>query len=124
MKFKEIVDRANLGYLMECDVCGKLLTRPLLSSFEGMIYKERLENGDEMLRHFLETAGFDLEKEPNITILTFLGHDRGGHSTYKALRMIEQWASKEDQDWMDVFGERQRERLKHISDDLDSLDLG
>jgi len=89
-----------------------------------MTYRERLENGDEMLRHFLESAGFNLEEESSITILTYLAHDRGGHSTYIALKSIQLWASKEDQDWMDAFGERQRERLKHISDDLDSLDLG
>lgn len=114
IKFKEIVDRATLGHLTECTVCGKLLTQPLHGYFEGMTYRERLENGDEMLRHLLETAGFDLEKEPNITILTFLAHDRGGHSSYAALKIIELWASKEDQDWMDAYGERQRERLKHI----------
>lgn len=119
IKFREIVDRARLGHLTQCTICGKILSQPLSSYFEGMTYRERLENGDEILRHFLESAGFDLEREKNITILTFLAHDRGGHSSYKALKHIELWASKEDQDWMDAYGERQRERFKHISDKLD-----
>lgn len=124
VKFKEIVDRATLGHLTKCTVCGKILTQPLHSYFEGMTYRERLENGDEILRHLLETAGFDLEKEPNIGILTYLAHERGGHSSYTALKIIELWASKEDQDWMDAFGERERQRFERISKDLDSLDLG
>ncbi len=114
VRFKEIVDRATLGYLTECAVCGKILTQPLPSYFEGMTYKERLENGDEMLRHFLETAGFDLKKELHIGFWTFLAYEPLGHSSYKALKTIKLWASKEDQDWMDAYGERQRERFKHI----------
>lgn len=123
LRFKKIVDRARMGHLTECTVCGKLLSQPLSCYFEGMTYRERLDNGDEMLRHLLETAGFNLEEEPNIGILTLLAHDRGGHSSYKALRIIELWASKEDQDWMDEYGEREREKFKRISEDLDSLDL-
>ena len=111
IKLKEIVDRAKLGYLEKCNVRGKLLTQPLSSYFEGMTYRERLENGDELLRHLLETAGFDSEKESNMTVLTYLAHERGGHSSYTALKIIELWASKEDQDWMDVYGERQRDAL-------------
>ncbi len=121
MKSKRIVDRARMGHLTECTICGKILSQPLSCYFEGMTYRERLENGDEMLRHFLESAGFDLEKEKHIGILTFLAHDRGGHSSYKALKHVEVWASKEDQDWMDAYGEKQRERLEHISDKLDFL---
>ncbi len=123
MKFKKIVDRTRMGHLTECTICGKLLSQPLSCYFEGMTYRDRLENGDEMLRHLLETAGFNLEEEPNIGILTFLAHDRGGHSSYKAKRIIEYWASKEDQEWMDEYGERERQRLEHIREHLDSLDL-
>ena len=123
LRFKEIVDRAKIGHLLECDICGKLITQPLASYFEGMTYEQRLQNGDELLRHLLESAGFDLEKESNITILTYLAHERGGHSSYTALRIIEVFASKEDQDWMDAYGERVRERFERISEGLDfSLD--
>jgi hypothetical protein len=122
IKWREIVDRARLGYLVKCEVCGKIMSQPHRSHLRGMTYKERLENGDEELRHFLETAGFDLEKERSIAILTYLAHERGGHSSFIVLKHIELWASKEDQDWMDEYGERKR--FEHISKDLDSLDFG
>ena len=124
LRFKETVDRARLGHLMRCDICGKLLTQTLSEYFNGMTYREKLENGDEILSHLLETAGFDLEKEPNITILTYLAHERGGHSSFTALKLVELWNSKEDQDWMDTYGEKQRESFRQISDKLGFLDEG
>jgi len=118
-RFKKIVDRATIGHLMKCSVCGKLMMQPISSYFKGMKYSQRLASGDELLRHFLETAGFDLEKEKNIAILTFLAHERGGHSSFEALKLITLYDSKEDQEWMEEYGRRQRELLDRVLGDKD-----
>lgn len=116
-KFKEIVDRSIMGLLVQCEVCGKELIRPL--NISEMDLKERLSNGDEELRHFLETAGFKITNiyENPINLWSILAHERNGHSHYKALKHVVIYRNTEDGKLMEQYEKCQREALERLSKD-------
>ncbi len=113
-KFKEIVDRSIMGLLVQCEVCGKKFITPLETS--EMSLRERLANGDEELRHFIETAGFKITNiyEDPINIWSLWAYEKGGHSSYKALKHIIIYKNPEDGKWMECYGENQREIMKRL----------
>ena len=114
-KFNEIVDKSIMGLLVQCEVCGEKLIRPL-NIFEINL-RERLANGDEELRHFIETAGFKITNiyENPINLWSILAHKKGGHSHYKALEYIIIYKNSENDRWMRHYEESQRETLERLS---------
>jgi hypothetical protein len=105
-----------MGLLVQCEICGKELIRPL--NISEMSLRERLAGDDEELRHFIETAGFKINNiyEDPINLWSILAHERGGHRNYKAMKHVIIYKNAEDGKWMEHYEERQKEALKKLTE--------